>query len=185
MRAGTAALPRAPLLLATAFALLGAAPCRHRAMASAAAATSATARNVLGGPLGLCSSAPLTGFYRDGFCHTGPADTGRHVVAARVTAEFLAFTRSRGNDLSTPHPPHFPGLKPGDGWCLCALRWREAYDAGVAPPVLLAATHEAALRYVTLDQLREHAIDGEGAPSRETAVVGPGGEPAPPAGAVG
>lgn len=124
-----------------------------------AMATSSKAKNVLDGPLKLCSAGPkTTGFYRDGFCHTGPDDAGRHVVAAQLTAEFLAFTASRGNDLSTPRLPYFPGLNPGDRWCLCALRWKEAYDAGVAPPVDLEATNAAALRYVTLDQLKEHAL---------------------------
>jgi uncharacterized protein (DUF2237 family) len=114
---------------------------------------------VLGGPLGVCSEQPLTGFYRDGCCHTGPQDTGKHVVCAVMTAEFLAFTKSRGNDLSTPVPAYrFPGLKPGDRWCLCALRWREAYEAGAAPPVVLEATNAAALRYVPLEALRAHAV---------------------------
>lgn len=134
---------------------------------------SKVARNVLGGPLALCSSEPLTGFFRDGFCRTREDDTGRHVVAARVSAEFLAFTKGRGNDLETPHPPSFPGLKPGDGWCLCALRWKEAFDAGVAPPVVLSATNEAALRYVTLEQLRRHAVDEAG--EAQLAVTPDGG----------
>jgi len=116
------------------------------------------ARNVLGGELAICSLQPRTGFFRDGCCHTGPQDVGRHVVCAEVTAEFLAFTRRRGNDLSTPVPEwDFPGLKPGDRWCLCAERWREALEAGVAPPVVLEATHEAALRHVSLDDLKRHA----------------------------
>jgi uncharacterized protein (DUF2237 family) len=116
-------------------------------------------KNVLGGELQPCCLDPVTGYYRDGLCRTGPTDTGRHVVCARMTAEFLAFTKSRGNDLSTPIPAYqFPGLKPGDQWCLCALRWREAYEAGVAPPVVLAATHERALQYVTLEALKEHAL---------------------------
>lgn len=115
-------------------------------------------RNVLGGPLQACSYDPLTGFYRDGCCETGPQDLGSHTVCARVTQEFLDFSRSRGNDLVTPRPEYrFKGLKPGDRWCLCAARWREAYDAGVAPPVVLEATHEKALAVVTLAQLREHA----------------------------
>jgi uncharacterized protein (DUF2237 family) len=117
------------------------------------------ARNVLGGVLDLCSSAPLTGFYRDGCCHTGPEDAGRHVVCALVSAEFLSFSKARGNDLSTPRPEYrFPGLKPGDRWCLCALRWAEALEAGVAPPVVLEATHQAALRYVSLADLKSHAV---------------------------
>jgi uncharacterized protein (DUF2237 family) len=119
-----------------------------------------SARNVLGGPLAPCCTAPMTGFYRDGSCHTGPQDAGTHVVCARVTDEFLAFSRARGNDLVTPAPAFgFPGLKPGDGWCLCATRWREALAAGVAPPVVLAATHEKALEFVSLEDLKRHAVD--------------------------
>jgi hypothetical protein len=119
-----------------------------------------TARNVLGGPLAACSTAPLTGFYRTGCCDTGPDDRGVHVVCAEVTAEFLAFSRSRGNDLVTPRPEYgFPGLRPGDRWCLCADRWQEALEAGVAPPVLLAATHEAALSVVRRADLLRHALD--------------------------
>ncbi len=118
------------------------------------------ARNVLGGPLATCCTAPLTGFYRDGSCHTGPQDLGTHVVCAQVTTEFLEFSVARGNDLVTPVPQfHFPGLNPGDKWCLCALRWKEALDAGVAPPVVLAATHEKALEFVSLDDLKRHAVD--------------------------
>jgi uncharacterized protein len=118
------------------------------------------ARNVLGGPLATCCTAPMTGFYRDGSCHTGPQDAGTHVVCARVTREFLEFSVARGNDLVTPVPQfRFPGLKPGDGWCLCALRWKEALDAGVAPQVVLAATHEKALEFVTLEALKRHAVD--------------------------
>lgn len=117
------------------------------------------ARNVLGGLLVSCSLAPKTGFYRDGCCNTGPEDRGRHVVCAVMTAEFLAFSSSRGNDLSTPRPEHgFPGLRPGDRWCLCASRWKEAYDAGVAPDVLLEATHEAALATVRLEDLLRHTV---------------------------
>lgn len=120
----------------------------------------AEARNVLGGKLEICSLAPRTGFFRTGTCVTGPQDTGTHVICAQVTAEFLAFTRARGNDLTTPAPEFgFPGLKPGDRWCLCALRWREALEAGVAPPVILAATHEAALKFVSLEDLKRHALD--------------------------
>ncbi len=119
----------------------------------------AEARNVLGEPLQPCCMAPLTGFYRDGMCSTGPEDFGVHVVCAEMTEAFLSYTRAQGNDLSTPLPMYqFPGLKPGDRWCLCASRWKEAYDDGVAPPVILAATHEAALKYVSLDQLQEHAL---------------------------
>jgi uncharacterized protein (DUF2237 family) len=102
--------------------------------------------NVLGGRLEPCSVEPRTGFFRDGCCNTGPDDLGLHVVCARMTAKFLAFSVEGGNDLSTPQPEvGFPGLKPGDRWCLCAGRWREALDAGVAPPVVLSATHEEAL----------------------------------------
>jgi uncharacterized protein len=118
------------------------------------------ARNVLGGPLATCCTAPLTGFYRDGSCHTGPQDLGTHVVCAQVTQAFLEFSVARGNDLVTPVPQfHFPGLDPGDKWCLCALRWKEALDAGVAPPVVLAATHEKALEFVPLEALKRHAVD--------------------------
>ena len=118
------------------------------------------ARNVLGGVLLPCSVAPLTGFYRDGCCNTGPEDLGLHVVCVEVTAGFLAFSRGRGNDLSTPRPEYgFPGLAPGDRWCLCAARWEEARLAGLAPPVLLEATHEAALSIVRIEDLRQHALD--------------------------
>jgi hypothetical protein len=118
------------------------------------------ARNVLGGTLADCSHDPLTGFYRDGCCNTGPDDMGAHVVCAVVTEAFLAFSRERGNDLSTPRPQfHFPGLKEGDRWCLCAARWREAFDAGVAPRVVLAATHERALEICRLEDLKAHALD--------------------------
>lgn len=120
---------------------------------------STEAKNVLGETLQVCSLSPKTGFYRDGCCETGPQDMGVHVVCAEVTAEFLAFTKSRGNDLSTPAPMHnFPGLKEGDRWCLCASRWQEAKDAGVAPPIVLEATHEAALKYVALEVLQEHSL---------------------------
>eukprot|EP00741_Cyanophora_paradoxa_P000230 tig00000402_g223.t1 len=119
-------------------------------------------KNVLGGDLERCCSDPPTGFYRDGFCATGPDDLGVHVVAAQVTAEFLEFTKARGNDLSTPRPQYrFPGLKPGSRWCLCASRWQEALEAGVAPPVVLAATHEKALEYTRLEDLKKHALDAE------------------------
>ena len=118
------------------------------------------ARNVLGERLQSCSESPVTGFYRDGCCNTGPDDFGRHTVCALMTAEFLEFSRSRGNDLSTPMPElGFPGLKPGDRWCLCAARWKEALDAGMAPRVVLTATHEATLEVVALDDLKRHAID--------------------------
>jgi uncharacterized protein (DUF2237 family) len=117
-------------------------------------------RNVLGGVLESCCMAPLTGFYRTGRCEAGPEDVGRHVVCAKVTTEFLAFSKAKGNDLATPVPEHgFPGLQPGDKWCLCAARWKEALAAGVAPPVLLGATHEAALEIVSLAELKRHALD--------------------------
>jgi uncharacterized protein (DUF2237 family) len=120
------------------------------------------ARNVLGQPLEPCSTRPMTGFYRDGCCHTGPEDLGRHTVCAVMTREFLAFSRQVGNDLSTPRPEYqFPGLKPGDRWCVCAARWKEAWQAGVAPQVILASTHEATLRLVPLSVLEEHAWTGE------------------------
>jgi len=117
-------------------------------------------RNVLGGTLASCSQEPLTGFYRDGCCNTGPDDVGLHIVCARVTRAFLDFAREHGNDLVTPRPEfHFRGLKPGDRWCLCAGVWRQAYEAGVAPPVVLEATHEEALAVVPLAILKDHAID--------------------------
>jgi uncharacterized protein len=117
-------------------------------------------RNVLGGPLGECCHKPMTGFYRTGSCETGPEDRGLHVVCAQMTAEFLAFSRVCGNDLSTPLPEvGFPGLKPGDCWCLCAARWQEALEAGEAPRVRLLATHEAALEVVELADLKRYAID--------------------------
>lgn len=118
------------------------------------------ARNVFGEPLADCSHAPLTGWFRDGCCNTDAHDRGLHTVCAVVTADFLEFSRARGNDLVTPVPEAgFPGLKPGDRWCLCAARWREAFEAGVAPKVALAATHESTLRAVPLESLERHAID--------------------------
>src|ERR1700685_3408290 len=112
-------------------------------------------RNVLGGPLAVCSTNPTTGFFRTGCCETPRGDSGSHTVCARLTAEFLDFSKDRGNDLSTPVPDFgFPGLKPGDRWCLCAARWQEALEAGVAPPVILAATNELALEVLSLDDLR-------------------------------
>ena len=115
-------------------------------------------RNVLGGRLQSCSSTPLTGFYRDGCCNTGPEDQGSHTVCAVVTAEFLRFSAERGNDLSTPRPEFgFPGLEPGDRWCLCAPRWQEALLAGCAPLVSLEATEEAALQSCSLEDLERHA----------------------------
>jgi uncharacterized protein (DUF2237 family) len=116
-------------------------------------------KNVLGEKLALCCSSPVTGFYRDGFCQTGDRDRGIHVICAEVTDEFLAFTKAQGNDLGTPAPMfNFPGLKTGNRWCLCASRWKEALEAGVAPLVDLAATHEAALKIVSLDQLKKYSI---------------------------
>ena len=101
----------------------------------------------------------MTGFYRDGFCQTGPQDTGSHTVCAQVTAEFLSFSKKIGNDLSTPRPEYgFPGLKPGDKWCVCVSRWEEAFMAGVAPPIVLESTHERALDVVELSELRAHAL---------------------------
>jgi hypothetical protein len=118
------------------------------------------ARNVLGGRLEPCSFAPVTGFFRDGCCNTGPQDAGSHTVCAVMTAEFLAFSRAAGNDLSTPLPQFgFPGLKPGDRWCLCAPRWQEALAAGRAPPVVLEATELGALAWCSLEDLRAHAAD--------------------------
>lgn len=130
------------------------------------------ALNVLGTELLSCSFDPLTGFFRDGCCNTDAHDHGSHVVCAKVTAEFLAFSRSRGNDLSTPRPEYrFAGLRPGDRWCLCALRWKEAWEAGVAPPVVLESTHAKALEWIPLDALQAHALvprtPGASAPSAE------------------
>jgi uncharacterized protein len=120
----------------------------------------ADASNVLGTPLTICSTSPMTGFYRDGCCNTGGGDMGAHVVCAQVTAEFLAFSKAQGNDLSTPVPAfQFPGLKPGDRWCLCASRWQEALDAGVAPPIVLEATHASALEYVSLTEMKAYGVD--------------------------
>lgn len=124
--------------------------------------------NVLGGVLRACSTDPKTGFYRTGRCETGPRDVGRHVVCAEMTAAFLQFTKAQGNDLSTPRPEmNFPGLEPGDRWCLCAARWKEALQADVAPPVVLSATNRAALDVVDVDDLKAHAVDasssGDGA----------------------
>jgi uncharacterized protein (DUF2237 family) len=117
-------------------------------------------RNVLGERLVECSSRPLTGFFRSGCCETDVSDHGAHVVCVQVTAEFLAFSKQHGNDLSTPVPDFgFPGLQPGDRWCVCAARWREALQAGTAPRVVLAATHERALDYVLLEDLKRHALD--------------------------
>lgn len=116
-------------------------------------------KNVLGEDLHLCSTEPLTGFYRNGHCNTGPNDRGKHVVCATLTDAFLKYTKSKGNDLSTPNPRYrFPGLKAGDQWCLCAVRWREADQAGVAPPLRLEATHQKALQYVPLKRLKEQQV---------------------------
>jgi hypothetical protein len=119
-----------------------------------------TARNVLGEPLEACSMSPMTGFYRDGCCNTGGEDMGSHTVCAVMTAEFLAFSKSRGNDLSMPMPQlGFPGLEPGDRWCLCAPRWQEALEAGRAPRVVLRASHEGALEHCALADLKRFAVD--------------------------
>jgi uncharacterized protein (DUF2237 family) len=115
-------------------------------------------RNLLGLPLEPCSTNPMTGFFRTGCCETDETDVGRHVVCVEVTAEFLAFSASRGNDLSTPRGG-FPGLSPGDRWCVCAARWKEALDARVAPPIVLAATHESATEVVSREVLLAYAID--------------------------
>ncbi len=115
-------------------------------------------KNVLGGPLAVCGEDPKTGFYRKGCCDTGPEDIGSHTVCSVVTARFLEFSKAAGNDLSTPRPQlGFPGLKPGDRWCVCASRWKEAMEAGYAPPVVLEATHTAALDIIPLASLKEHA----------------------------
>jgi uncharacterized protein len=117
-------------------------------------------RNVFGEPLEACSMNPITGFYRDGCCNTGLDDIGSHTVCVVATAEFLAFSKSRGNDLSTPLPNYgFAGLNPGDRWCLCAPRWQEAFEAGHAPRVILRATHEGALSHCSLDDLKRYAVD--------------------------
>lgn len=117
-----------------------------------------TARNVLGGQLGVCSQRPLTGFYRDGCCNTGVDDPGSHTVCAVMTLEFLEFSRRSGNDLLTPRPEYgFPGLQAGNRWCICATRWLDAFEVGMAPPVVLEATHERALEVVTLEELKAYA----------------------------
>lgn len=117
-------------------------------------------KNVLGTELKVCCTKPMTGFYRDGYCSTGAEDRGSHTICVRVTDEFLAFSKSRGNDLSTPRPEfQFPGLAAGDKWCLVAMRWQEALEAGFAPEVVLEATHEAALQYVSLEDLQKYRID--------------------------
>jgi len=117
-------------------------------------------KNVFGEPLSLCSQSPLTGFYRTGCCETGSEDVGLHCVCVEVTDDFLAFSKARGNDLSTPRPEFgFEGLQAGDRWCLCAARWQEAFEAGAAPRVVLTATHEAALRICGFADLKAHALD--------------------------
>lgn len=118
------------------------------------------AKNVLGTDLQTCSMNPRTGWFRDGCCNTGAGDSGLHLVCVRATAEFLEFSRRAGNDLSTPRPEYqFPGVQPGDRWCLCATRWVEARDAGVAPPVVLEATHMSMLEFATLEELQAHAVE--------------------------
>lgn len=115
-------------------------------------------RNVVGSVLQPCSLEPLTGWNRDGCCRSGAGDHGVHVVCSRVTGKFLEFSKQRGNDLTTPRPEYgFPGLKPGDQWCLCAARWQEAFEAGNAPDVVLEATHESALEFIDLESLKQHA----------------------------
>ena len=118
--------------------------------------------NVLGGKLVSCCLDPMTGFYCDGYCRTGPGDYGLHTVCVEMTAEFLAFSRAMGNDLSTAMPQYdFPGLVPGDRWCLCVTRWKEALDAGMAPDVVLSGTHISALEFVSLEDLQAHAVKEE------------------------
>ncbi len=118
-----------------------------------------TPKNILGGPLMSCCTDPLTGFYRNGRCETGAEDYGTHVVCALMNEEFLEFTKSMGNDLSTPRPEYnFPGLKPGDKWCLCAIRWKEAHEQQSAPRVVLESTHEKALQYIDLNVLKQYAL---------------------------
>ena len=117
-------------------------------------------KNVLGGELQSCSTDPMTGWFRDGCCSTGPGDLGMHVICCRVTKDFLEFSKETGNDLTTPVPEfRFPGLKPGDQWCVCAGRWKEAYDNGRACGVVLAATHMSALEFASLEELEEYAVD--------------------------
>ncbi|QNI94488.1 hypothetical protein SynA15127_01409 [Synechococcus sp. A15-127] len=129
-------------------------------MTSSSPATS-TARNVLGEALVPCGCQPMTGWYRNGFCETDPTDLGQHSICCVMSESFLTYSKAQGNDLSTPVPAfRFPGLKPGDHWCVCAPRWKQAYDDGMAPPVRLEATEESALAVVSLEQLREHAHQG-------------------------
>ncbi len=130
---------------------------------------SEAAKNVLGTPLVPCSYDPLTGYYRDGCCNTDVHDHGTHVVCARVTREFLVYSLERGNDLMTPRPEHrFAGLEAGDRWCLCASRWKDALEAGVAPPVVLESTHSKALNFVSLEQLRAHEYKSALPPAQST-----------------
>jgi uncharacterized protein len=132
----------------------------HLTRAGCGDTASRMARNVLGTGLMACSQAPLTGFFRTGVCDTCAEDRGMHTICARMTAEFLAFTAARGNDLTTPAPQYgFPGLRPGDFWCLCLGRWVEAHQAGCAPPVKLEATHASVLEFVDLEVLRRHAVE--------------------------
>lgn len=121
--------------------------------------TETTDKNVLGSALELCCNNPITGFYRNGFCQTGSQDLGTHVACAQVTKEFLNFSKSQGNDLITPMPDfNFPGLKAGDKWCLCAVRWTEALEKNVAPPLILEATHQKMLEYVDIEVLKKHSV---------------------------
>ena len=118
------------------------------------------AKNVLGSPLQNCSTDPMTGFFRDGCCRSGADDVGLHLVCGIMTDEFLQFSKSRGNDLTTPLPQyHFPGLQAGDRWCLCVLRWKEAFEAGVAPKIVLESTHISTLEFVDLEDLQRHSAD--------------------------
>jgi len=135
-------------------------------LVSGAYAELVTDRNVLGGELEPCGTDPVTGFFRDGCCTSGPQDIGSHTVCAVMTPDFLDHQRQVGNDLGAPRPEfRFPGLRPGDRWCVVAARWRQAYEAGVAAPVILASTHVRALELITLDALREHAVDVPADPS--------------------
>ena len=120
------------------------------------------AKNVLGGPLRACCMSPMTGFFRNGSCDTCEDDQGKHVVCVQITAEFLEYSKSVGNDLSTAHEEfHFPGLQPGDKWCLCALRWQQAFEAGKAPNVFLEASHEESLDYIKLEDLKTFAVESK------------------------
>ena len=119
-------------------------------------------KNVLGGELKVCCTDPMTGFYRDGYCRTGPDDTGRHTVCIVATDEFLGYSKSVGNDLSTPMPQYaFPGVKDGDQWCLCVTRWQQAFEDNMAPQVVLASTHESALKVCRLEDLKAHSVEQE------------------------